>query len=439
MFNGQRTRTAHPAPAGVQRGKRVTLQEQYDASRGHLTLRPGEYRGPLVIWQPGSVIDGAGATIWAEHGPVIRVRARDVTLKDLRAEIIEESSDQTEHTAIHTLAPDTVLEEVEVYGDITGPVEGAGRCSVPRTADFGSFASDERNTFIIHVDVPSRTRVCSTVDGLSVSPQVVAPGPADIVVTVPPMRDGTSLYGEIMLIGAVRRRVYVRGRAQEGARRINADTELTRLPAQRHTDPGPRPSVPEPLRSHGIEAAHHAAPGGAGGSAISVLQRGQRVSLKNIVQDTIRIQLDQEVPCGADPFVFALDANGRVGSDSGFVFQGNTRLDDTGAAVIGTDGAGPYAEFHLAGAPPSVERFVAAFSACADAPPAGGAFRNAVFRVLVDGAPAYTFCPKHDPETRTIVAAEVYRYKGEWKLACVDRGLPTGIAGLYRMYGVETT
>lgn len=413
----------------------MNLQEQLDAGDGHLVLRPGEYRGPLIISRPGTVIEGSGATVWADHGPVIRVRARGVQIRNLRAEIMTDSTDDDARTAVHTLAPDTVLENMEVYGDIVGPIEGAGKCSIPRTADFGTFASEKENTFVIHVDVPGQTKVHSCVHGLLVSPQIVGPGPADIIVTAEPMHDGTNLYGEILLDSPVRRRIYVRGHAENGARHVDAGADLTILRKNGHARQQEVLPPAEPRKARAGSAASSSVRSERSDAA--VLQRGQRISLKEYEDRPLRIQLDTAAPAEIDAFIFALAHNEHVRSDADFVFYGHPCLDHTNAARTGSDGRSPYAEFVLSNAPAAIQRFVIAFSVDTGIFAPIDAFHNAEVAVREGGSSIYTFdaaCATHD---QTIVAAELYRYKGVWKLSCADRGLPGGISTLCSAYGVE--
>lgn len=428
---GQRGRT--------RRGKPVTLQEQYDANDGHLVLQPGEYRGPLVISLPGSVIDGRGATIWADHGPVIRVRARNVRLENLRVEIMQDGTDPAARTAIHTLAPDTELVNVEVYGDVTGPVPGAGRCDVPRTSDLGTFASGEQNSFQLHVEVPSRVSVRSAICDVSVEPDTIGPGPADLTITAHGLPNATSLFGDVLFEGAVRRRTCLRGQAMAGAPRRQAPPHP--VSARRK---GPGPEVNEGAHPRGAaspRAAQEPPPtqrtgGAAQNPAVPALQRGERRSLGNLARKPLRIQLSGPNAAKTDACVFALNGTGRVRRDDDFACSSQPST-TSGAAAVGRALEQPYAQFILLNADSDIDRFVAAFSVCADDTPTQGVFQQAQFTVFSDGNAQYTFAAPHTPAEQTVVAAEIYRYKGEWRLRCVDSGLNTGLDELCRTYGVQ--
>ncbi len=62
------------------------IQKHFDQSGGDFLLSPGEYQGPLTVSRP-CILDGAGSTLWAEHGPVLTITAPGVTIKNLRVEI----------------------------------------------------------------------------------------------------------------------------------------------------------------------------------------------------------------------------------------------------------------------------------------------------------------------------------------------------------------
>src|SRR5437763_14431599 len=67
----------------------LTLQDQLDrlADGETLTLKPREeVKGPVVI-RKRVVIVGQGGTIWAARGPVLRVEARGVVLRDVNVEV----------------------------------------------------------------------------------------------------------------------------------------------------------------------------------------------------------------------------------------------------------------------------------------------------------------------------------------------------------------
>ena len=99
------------------------LQDVFNRGTGDFRLEPGEYEGPLVIDRP-CVFDGGNATLWAGQGPALTVAAQGVTVRNIRVEVTEETGPRI---AIASKTGDTVLEGVEVNGEVTGlPGEAEG-------------------------------------------------------------------------------------------------------------------------------------------------------------------------------------------------------------------------------------------------------------------------------------------------------------------------
>lgn len=460
----------------------ANLQKRYDKSGGKLELRPDEYKGPLVVNRPG-VVDGRGATIWADAGPVIQVKSRGVTLRNLRVETMNDSTDASRRTAILTKAPDTIFDNVEVYGDVSGPVQGAGKTEVPRTVNLGTFAADEVSSFSVPVTLPAPARVRSGVDGLHAEPKEAGPGKTELYIETEPLPDGTNLYGEIFLDGDVKRRIYVRGCARSSARKHTAPRpqpraaarkafapqQGSRRPAVQQQSPerrpapqqsqqkrppapaaarGPAPPVPSSQPAASAARPHlpqnrsgsSAAGGIPKGGPVS-LQRGERRPLGALADETLVVRCHLTRKAEVDPYVFALGKDGKVSGDEDFVFFGNPRLGNTDAAQILEGPEAPAVAIRLSSAEQAVDRLVVAFSEYADPPGAGGtgALRGVSFTVNAEGQEVYTFSQPHTAAERTIVALEFYRYKGEWRLRCVDSGLNAGIHELCTRYGVELT
>ena len=88
----------------------TNIQDQFNATKsGDFVLAPGEYEGPLVIDRP-CVFDGAGATLWANAGPVLQVASEKVQVKNLRIEVTGTEAAGEADVALKTTYAGTKLE-----------------------------------------------------------------------------------------------------------------------------------------------------------------------------------------------------------------------------------------------------------------------------------------------------------------------------------------
>src|SRR6516165_10896794 len=103
-----------------------SLQDQLDRLKPGETFKldppQREFKGPLVIRQP-VVLDGQNGTIWTEKGPVVRIEAAGVTLRDVNVEITSRDAALSGDAACAlVVAPGlhVSLDNVSVRGNVTG-------------------------------------------------------------------------------------------------------------------------------------------------------------------------------------------------------------------------------------------------------------------------------------------------------------------------------
>jgi tellurium resistance protein TerD len=156
---------------------------------------------------------------------------------------------------------------------------------------------------------------------------------------------------------------------------------------------------------------------------------------------------------GAD---FDLDAsallvgtNGRILSDSHFVFYNNLTSPDgtvehTGDDLTGGEGVGDdeQIKMNLAGMAAEVDRVVVTVSIY-DAEARRQSFgqvRSAFIRVVnqADDRELARFDLSEDASTETaMIFGELYRHRSEWKFRAVGQGYANGLAGIARDFGVN--
>jgi tellurium resistance protein TerD len=149
-----------------------------------------------------------------------------------------------------------------------------------------------------------------------------------------------------------------------------------------------------------------------------------------------------------DASAIGCDANGKVISDSYFVFFNNLKSPDgsiehTGDNLTGEgDGDDEAIKVNLAAVPAEIDKVVFIVSIY-EADTRGQSFgqvRNAYIRVLnqTDNAEIARYDLSEDASAETaMVFAELYRNAGEWKFRAVGQGYASGLGGIARDYGVN--
>ena len=376
----------------------MKLQDVIDRGGIDVRLTPGEYEGPLVISRP-CVLQGSGATVWCEHGPVVTIRADHVRIDNLRIEVTGTGGSMT---ALACMAHDTLLREVEVYGAVSGlGIEDGGQ-SIPRTLSLGTFAAGHENVFIRHIYLPAPTNVTSYIAGVRVEPDRLPAGKAELRVVTDQLPPGTCVWGDIVLQSGVRRRIYLRGCAVEGAPIV----------MDRSSDVGSGASVRTPRANR------------------TGLRKGERRSVRG---STVRVSLEG-VTKNMDCYVFLLDSADKVRRDRDLVFFGNR--DAYGGAVrLLSEQQAPGAEVELQGVPASVQRIVVAFSLY-EAVGTGDVWTGRTVVVNVD-EDTFAYALKAAPKVRTITAVHLYRRGSEWRMWTTDHQTEEDISGLCQLYGVH--
>ncbi|MCI8398816.1 MAG: hypothetical protein HFF90_05395 [Oscillibacter sp.] len=395
----------------------IRLQEQFQNCGAALSLVPGEYEGPLRVDRP-CVIDGGGATLWAPCGPVLEILVPGVTVKNLRVEVTEERAPC--RTAIRCAAP-VQLEQVEVNGAVEGVPGESPDWDLPPLIALGAFAADAVNVFSVPLQAAGPAELTCAIGGLTLLPARLAAGPQTISLRTAELRDHTILYGDILVKTAVTRRICVTGTARKDAPRRQD------VPASLPRDSGPdlvtppadllAPSVLDP--------------------SVPLMRRGQRTGFPDLGRDTLKIALeyrDTRQPLELDAYVFLLQANQRVRGDADFLFFNNPQSRDravrmSGSALVLAD---------LEKLDPAVERVAVCYSVYGDDPRKNfSQVRDPLLRVFSGSRELCRMKPEDLSVEKTLVAVEVYRYKGQWKLNFVASGYRDGLRRLCESYGVE--
>ena len=149
-----------------------------------------------------------------------------------------------------------------------------------------------------------------------------------------------------------------------------------------------------------------------------------------------------------DAAAFLLAANGKVASDSDFVFYGNLKHSSGGVEHMGDnltgegDGDDEQIKVNLAAVPASVDKigFTVTIYEAESRKQNIGQVSNAYIRIVDETSNAelirYDLGEDFSVET-AVVVGELYRNNGEWKFNAIGSGFQGGLKALCQNYGVN--
>jgi len=149
-----------------------------------------------------------------------------------------------------------------------------------------------------------------------------------------------------------------------------------------------------------------------------------------------------------DAAAFLLAANGKVASDSDFVFYGNLKHSSGGVEHMGDnltgegEGDDEQIKVNLAAVPASVDKigFTVTIYEAESRKQNFGQVSNAYIRIVDETSNAelirYDLGEDFSVET-AVVVGELYRNNGEWKFNAIGSGFQGGLKALCQNYGVN--
>ena len=385
-----------------------------------MVLPPGEYKGPLVI-KRSCALKGDGATLWNTDGPVLTLDAPGTFVYDLRVEIIAGRS-ASGGAAIVARAPDCRLQAVEVYGNVVGVDGESDAWELGRIIDIGEFAADTANTRRLTIAAASVCRLQSRSDALKLSPADLKPGLNEVLLRIEPMRDGTILFGDIFLnTGAVIRRMSIKGRASQNGRAYDDKLEDLSEPtsaAFAATAPTQPRQPSKPVENEG--------------AARSVI-KGERVAAEDDELVFRYTEAGRNGHLELDAYVFCLQADGKAHDDDDLIFFGAAK----GAGVEILSGEKfPTVKIELSRVKPKINRLVLCYSIYEDGTRSNfSLIKNPAVHIYTDKRELYSFAMLGLNRERTVNAAEIYRYKGRWRISFVGAGYDDSLRRVCENYG----
>lgn len=400
------------------------IQDDFDHSSGDYCMSPGEYKGPFHV-NRSCVIDGQMSTLWAEVGPVLVIDAKAVTIKNLRIEVTGNLKDTQSQIAVQTKDPNTILSNVEVSGNLIGFAKEALSWNLPSMISLGTFAADQENIFSFELELPADANLICDLKGVEIQPEKLKKGKNKILMKTDGMRDNTILYGEVMIQTGVSRRIYILGKSVKGALQHKELPPITsKLTVSNPLQMKPPQEVIAPVVSD---------------KNIEYIKKGQRISIGELQNTVIKIAYEHKSTRQAidiDGYVFMLQENGKVLGDKDLIFFGNQVSENKDIKVTSGNGQ-PIILIELSKTQTKINKIAICFSIYGDeANKNFSLVDEPVLRIFNQEKEQYRFPLSNLTVEKTVVAVEIYRYKGNWKLNFVGAGYHSGLKQLCEGYGV---
>ncbi|MGN0649083.1 MAG: TerD family protein [Oscillospiraceae bacterium] len=400
---------------------------------GILNLPSGEIEGPVYINKPLRIV-GNNTTIWAKRGSVIEINSAGVSIENLRVELTD--GDISEKTIVTRFSAN--VKNVEVLGSVSGFGAEDRVFDIPRTLNLGEFSSDSKNYFTMSVNLPTAAVIECNATGLDFSPKQLNAGHNDITITVDSLSSQTFLYTEVLLRSAFIRRIYVTGRPVSAIPAVNGKAVFT-APDAPFDETQNVTAVQSAAILPPTDIVSVDAPAPLYDMPVLEMRKGQRVAIEQYIGRRCELSFSCVKPSGMeiDPYIFLLNENEKSLGDDGLVFFGNTQS-GCGEVVYSADSGLVTIDFDKID--PRVKRITVAYSIYAgDARNNFSMVRAPKITISANGSERIVYEMDSLSNETTVVAAEIYLYKGDWRISAVGSGYKDGMAKLCNHYGIEVT
>ena len=138
-----------------------------------------------------------------------------------------------------------------------------------------------------------------------------------------------------------------------------------------------------------------------------------------------------------DGYVFLLRGDGKVSGDHDLIFFSNPES-ETGCVKVTASDEKPLVLLELEKAPAWTQKIAVCFSIYGNNPAENFSLvEKPCLRLFGREGESCRFAMDGLGVEKTVVALEVYRYKGEWRVNFVGAGYQSGLETLCRRYGVD--
>ncbi|MEG6521993.1 TerD family protein [Desulfotomaculum sp. 1211_IL3151] len=422
----------------------INLQDQINQlqPKGYLKLRPGEYEGPAIL-NHSAIIEGNNTTIWSRTGPVVRVNCRGVVLKNLQVEATQGQTKEICQAAIMTDPKyGTLIENVEVKGKVVGFGEESDDWDYPLSLNFGKLPHGQTLHFKMRLRLPVRCKLISKIAGIKFEPEDIGPGLSETTIKIEPLLENSIICGSFLMVSKFIRRIAVSSTVNGIQGRDIRNGQII-WPPKGTANENFIASQPNKLSTEMLQEVQQ-------NTHPKQLKKGHRIDLvaensptkitfelgwKSRISDHIEV----------DVVAFLLGEREKVLKDEDFIFYGNRRTMDESLELLGPNSAEGINEriiIDFSKIHPEQQKIIVALAVYQGKERRQGfAQMSRVFIKAKDAAVGKElFCFEMNDQTMletTLIAAEIYRYKGKWKFAAVGSGYREDLAYLCRKYGLE--
>ncbi|MCM1023191.1 MAG: TerD family protein [Prevotella sp.] len=431
---------------------RQDIQKLLDSpdGSGAVELPSGEYEGKFIITK-SCTVNGNGAVLWNSAGPVLVVAAENVTVGNIKIELIGDNIPYEQTVSVYCKYGDTKFTDTEINGMLLGIPGEEQYWGLPRVVSLGRLPAEREQSFAMELYAPVEAEISAELYNVSLSQDTLSAGFNTVTLTVGKVRGGSLLYGCIRVRSAAERKITVSG--EIGGENDPMPTGYMLCSVQRDApirhgemlerlDPVRLATLPEPEQET-VESAYEPIDeavtyGGESGNREEnvLIPSGKRIPLSMKQYKIELLYRSSRIKADIDGYLFMLNSGGTVSSDKRMIFFGNDR--SSCGSVHYLNAADKRAMFVDFGAVPrDVTRMVMLFSIYGNKP-------NGLFSML-DDAEISVLCENgvhmHIPlekgiQCRTILALGFEKTDGVWEMISSGKGVAMSLADICRSYGV---
>lgn len=413
-------------------------------SYGRVELPKGEFEGKFIV-RKSCVINGNDSLFWSNSGPVLVVDAENVKLDNMKIELTNSNLPPEQYISVFCRNKDTKLANISVNGSVLGIEDEEQYWGIPRIIDLGTFEAEKNHAYIIEIYSPVEAEISCNFHDISLSTDTLVQGYNTITVNVGKIRNGSLVYGSIVIRSAVERRIILRGTAgdenthEEGAilHTVAREAPLEYAELLNNLDyvqlaTMPEPEVetiePEPEEPQEEPTAEY-------DEENVLVTPGKRVPIAPR-QYKIELKGESVLNMDIDAYLFMLDSTGRVSGDKSMIFFGNDHSDCGSVTYLNApDKRVMYIDFRRV--PNNVSMMVVLFSIYGNNP-------THLFDKLSDGDVSilcengvHMHLPLADNiHQRTLLAVAFERTDGIWEMIPSGKGIGLSLEEICRGYGV---
>ena len=392
------------------------IQSELDLGSSIINLPKGEFKESIIIDRPCSII-GNDTTLWHENNPVLLIRSKGVILKNLNLQLTSISGYESDY-AILQLQPDTIIENVEIFGGVAN----TKKFYIPRSVHLGSFMCSVNNTFKLSMYLPEVCNVVLKSSNIEVSQSTVGTGYVDLILKVNPLDDGSKVYGEILLISKFIRRIFIDGIALKDAPKHN-DTLV-------YSVDGVNKDIPSEVFAVSVQKVDIAPKK----LETRVLNRGERCILRN---SNLTMKLSYNgYNVDIDPYIFLTDVNNQTIYNEDMIFFGNSSSSNQAVTIDKLNTI----TVNLERVPQYVQKICVCYAVYNSKHKSFKTFamvKNFKFSIYVDGFELFKMFADNIGKSSTLVLLELYRYNGLWKVNPIISEYIGNLPQMCKSFGID--